>query len=127
MLACGGESERHLATVLVVDDSQVARHALAKRLVADGHTVVELDSMRTGSAASLEGIACAVLDLELGDGDGVEVAEALRSRSATLPIAFFTGAPTSALATSATAHGPVFAKPGDLDRVAEWVLLAVAP
>jgi two-component system, response regulator RegA len=116
-----------LPTVLVVDDSQVARRALVGRLVAHGHAVVELDSMRTGSAASLDGVACAVLDLELGDGDGVQVADALRARNAQLPIAFFSGAPTSTLATRARAYGPVFSKPDDLERVAEWVDLAVTP
>ncbi len=128
--ACGGERQALLATpptVLIVDDSEVARRALANRLTAAGLDVVELDSARTGIGASLEGVTCAVLDLELGDGDGVEVAKALRSRDARLPIAFFTGAATSALAGRAKTYGPVFAKPDDLEAIATWVKTTTGP
>lgn len=109
-----------MTVVLIVDDSAVARRALAMRLEADGHTVVEEASAGTGAAAGLDGVGCAVLDLELGDGDGVQVAVQLRARAPRLPIAFFTGASTTALAARARSHGPVFAKPDDLDAVVAW-------
>ena len=113
--------------MLIVDDSEVARRALANRLRAAGLAVVELASAGTGAAASLDGIACVVLDLELGDGDGVNVARALRSRDARIPIAFFTGAATSSLATRAKTYGPVFAKPEDLELVADWAKTTSGP
>jgi ActR/RegA family two-component response regulator len=110
-----------VVTVLIVDDSDVARRALAKRLARDGHAPVEHASATAGCAASVDGVACAVLDLDLGDGDGVEVAEALRARAPDLPIAFFSGASRSALAGRALAYGHVYAKPDELDAVAAWV------
>jgi FixJ family two-component response regulator len=110
-----------VVTVLIVDDSDVARRALAKRLAAEGHASVEHASATAGCAASVDGVACAVLDLELGDGDGVEVAVALRSRAPELPIAFFSGAAEGPIGRRAAAYGRVYAKPNELDALAAWV------
>ena len=115
-----------MATVLIVDDSPVARHVLGARLRAEGLRVRE-----AGSAASAEGIGsiesllCAVLDVELGDGDGIALAATLRARRATLPIAYFTGA-DGALRGRAAAHGPVFSK-DDLGALVAWVVALQPP
>jgi CheY-like chemotaxis protein len=117
----GVEGASAVAHVLIVDDSKLARALLTRRLEADGHTIAAHTCTREGCAASIDGVACAVLDLELGDGDGVEVAAALRARAPALPIAFFSGAPEGEIASRARAYGHVFAKPSELDKVACWV------
>ena len=104
--------------VLVVDDSSVARAALRKLLLARGGVeIVEAASSaeaRAGSGPAFDG---ALLDLELGDGTGVEVFDALRDR---LGIAVFvTAADEGPLLAAARARAPVFAKPAGLaDAVA---------
>lgn len=106
--------------VLIADDSAVARHTLARRVRAAGFEVVEHDSCATASTVDGTTIACALLDCDLGDGDGVEVAARLRAAKDTLPIAFFTSSKAEA-ADRASAFGPVFEKPHELDRAIDWV------
>lgn len=108
--------------VLVVDDSAVARRAIVQRLSARGCEVVEAASSAEGVAADLSGIGAAVLDLELGDGTGVDVASAIRARAPELPILFFTSAPRSELARAARAIARVLAKPDDLEEAVEWAV-----
>jgi DNA-binding NtrC family response regulator len=112
-----------LRTVLVVDDSAVARRALAGRLAAEGYATREVGSVQTGrglDCAALAGLSCAVLDLDLGDGDGTDLAAALLAKRPTLPIAFFTTGTTPSLVEAARARGPVFLKP-DVASVVAWV------
>jgi DNA-binding response OmpR family regulator len=83
--------------------------------------VVEQDSAAGASSVDPTDLACALLDLELGDGLGTDVAVRLRESRGTLPIAFFTStAAPDALARAAT-FGPVFAKPDELDMAVDWV------
>jgi CheY-like chemotaxis protein len=112
-----------LRTVLLVDDSAVARRLLAGRLVAEGYAIHELGSVQSGrglGGAVLAGFSCAVLDLELGDGDGTDLAATLLAKRPNLPIAFFTAGSTPSLVESARARGPVFLKP-NLAAVIAWV------
>ena len=108
--------------MLVCDDSAVARLTVVRRLRAEGREIVEGDSVRGAAEVDASSLACALLDLDLGDGFGTEVADRLRSVCPELPIAFFTSEPGDALALRAKALGPVFAKPDDLDRAIAWVL-----
>jgi DNA-binding NtrC family response regulator len=110
-----------LGTVLIVDDSPAALRALAERLTAEGCSVRPVGSMRVGrglDAKALAGLVCAVL--ELGDGDGTDLAALLLAKRPGLPIAFFTQHATPSLVESARARGPVFLKP-DLVSVIAWV------
>jgi DNA-binding response OmpR family regulator len=106
--------------VLVVDDSTLVRRALVKGLAAAGLEVREADSVATGSRVDATEIACAVLDLELGDGDGVAIADALRAKDDTLPIAFFSAGADAAIVDRARALGPVFAKSDGPTDVVRW-------
>lgn len=107
--------------VLIADDSAVARVSVARRVRADGIEVVEQDSAAGASSVDATDLACALLDLELGDGLGTDVAERLRASQGGLPIAFFTStAAPDTLALAAT-FGPVFAKPDELDQAIDWV------
>jgi len=108
-----------MPSVLLVDDSAVARHAVARRLQAEGFQVHQAGSAAEARAVPLDGIDCAIVDVELLDGDGPSLATELRAARPTLPIAFFTAGASSALVTQSQAHGPVFVKP-QLDPLLAW-------
>jgi DNA-binding response OmpR family regulator len=107
--------------VLIADDSAVARVSVARRVRADGIEVEEQDSAAGASSVDTADLACALLDLELGDGLGTDVAETLRAGHGALPIAFFTSTRTPEALARAATFGPVFAKPHELDQAIDWV------
>jgi CheY-like chemotaxis protein len=107
--------------VLIADDSAVARVSVARRVRADGIVVEERDSVASASSVDADGLACALLDLDLGDGLGTEVAERLRKGHDHLPIAFFSSTSTPEVLAQAAMFGPVFTKPDELDQAVDWV------
>jgi DNA-binding response OmpR family regulator len=107
--------------VLIADDSAVARVSVARRVRADGIEVEEQDSAAGASLVDTAELACALLDLELGDGLGTDVAERLRRGQGALPIAFFTTTSSPEAIALARTFGPVFAKPEQLDLAVDWV------
>lgn len=107
--------------VLIADDSAVARVSVARQVRADGIEVEEQDSAAGASSVDTAELTCALLDLELGDGLGTDVAERLRQGQGGLPIAFFTSTRTPDIVARAASFGPVFAKPDDLDKAIDWV------
>ncbi len=109
--------------VLVVDDSRVARAAVAARLTEAGIEVCDAAGCVEAAAVDLDRVGAAILDLELGDGTGVELARALLIVDAALPIAFLTSAPNSRLAAEARTLGPVFEKGADLGDAVVWAAL----
>jgi CheY-like chemotaxis protein len=111
-----------VGSVLVVDDSPVVRLALRKALLAAGLEVAERDSVASSADVAPHELACAVLDLELGDGLGIDVAERLRAARPELPLAFFSSADDEPLLARARDLGPVFPKPERLDDVVAWAL-----
>jgi DNA-binding response OmpR family regulator len=111
---------------LIADDTAIARAAVVRRLAADGIVCVEASSAGGASAIDPSGLSCALLDLDLGDGNGVDVAVALRKRRSDLPVAFFTAGTSPAVLARASALAPVFSKPDDLDRAIAWVLACAA-
>jgi CheY-like chemotaxis protein len=115
-----------MRTVLLVDDSPVARRALARRLLSEGFHVWEESSAAAAEAADTAALSCAILDLELVDGNGADLAAALLGRRASLPIAFFTGGAPPSLLEAARTHGPVFQKP-DVDTIIAWAMRTAQP
>jgi CheY-like chemotaxis protein len=111
--------------VLFVDDSPVARLAVTRRLVA-----LALEVVTFGSAAEASGVdgatfAAALLDIELGDGFGPEIADRLREAAPGLPIAFLTAGGPAEILEAAARIGPVFSKTSDLDDAMRWIVTAV--
>jgi CheY-like chemotaxis protein len=111
--------------VLLADDSAVARLALSRRLREAGLDVVERASAADAKAVPPGDLACALLDLDLGDGEGTEVADALRGGRGDLPVAFFTAASSDDALERALARGPVFRKPEELESAVRWVIRSV--
>lgn len=110
--------------ILFVDDSAVVRAATLRRLHARGLPVTAL-----GSASEVEGVdatrfAAALLDIDLGDGFGPDLAARLRRASPGLPIAFLTAGVPSIHIEAARAYGPVFEKGTGVEEAIGWVVAA---
>lgn len=108
--------------VLVADDSPAARYVVVRDVRARGLEVVEETSVAGASGVDPSGIACALLDLELEDGTGTDIATRLREGRSDLPIAFFSSAEAGDLLDRARGMGPVFQKPGQLGLAVAWVV-----
>jgi len=106
---------------LIADDTATARTAVVRALRRRGVSYVEAGTASAAKAVDAFSIACALLDLDLGDGTGVEVARSLLAARPELPVAFFSAGAAQDVLTEARALGPVFRKPDDLVRAIAWV------
>jgi CheY-like chemotaxis protein len=125
-LAFGVSSFAVDLAVLFVDDSEVARAAAERGLREHGIDVVILASSR--DAATIDGtkFAAALLDIDLGDGLGTDLARKLRDAAPLLPIAFLTASATASLVDSAETLGPVFSKSRGVEEAISWVARVVS-
>jgi DNA-binding response OmpR family regulator len=102
--------------ILVVEDDPTLRRAIARALQRAGHEVVVAE--RCGGARELSGaFDVAVLDLELPDGTGVDVAGELLGLGRASGVVFFSGAADPSLLGRASRLGTVVAKSGNFDRL----------
>jgi DNA-binding response OmpR family regulator len=115
-----------MLTVLLVDDSPVVRRVLTRRLVAEGFDVRAEPSATAARAVDLATVVCAIIDIELPDGSGSELAGEMLARRASLPVAFYTAGASDAVMGRARAHGPVFAKP-DVEGLVAWTATVSQP
>src|SRR4029079_2857881 len=74
--------------VLFVDDSALARAAAVRLLGERGLEVTALGSGAEAASVDPPAFSAALLDVELGDALGTEIAERLRRAAPALPIAF---------------------------------------
>jgi DNA-binding response OmpR family regulator len=112
--------------VLLVDDSAVARRVLARRLETEGFQVSEAASIAAARRVDPATLGCAIIDLELPDGDGTDLARAFLEKRGSLPVAFFTMGTAPSLLEGARARGLVFLKP-DLNPLVAWVKRTTRP
>jgi two-component system response regulator RegA len=113
-------------SLLVVDDDAPLRERLARALAQRGFAVTTADSVRAGvEAARGQPPAYAVVDLRLGDGNGLDVVAALRAARADVRVVMLTGYGNIATAVAAVKAGAIdyLSKPADADDV-EKALLA---
>jgi DNA-binding response OmpR family regulator len=113
-----------MRTVLLVDDSPVARRVVTQRLASEGFEVVEAATVAGARKIDVFTVGCAIVDLELPDGDGTDLARFLAEKRASLPIAFFTQGTAPSLIEGARGRGTVFLKP-DLNPLVAWVKRAI--
>jgi DNA-binding response OmpR family regulator len=113
-------------SVLFVDDSPLAAALYVRRFQEKGLAVVSASSFRGATELTLATVGAAVLDIDLGDGWGPDLAVLLRQRAPTLPIAFITAGGAPAMTDRAKALGRVFDKPADIERTLFWVLSSLA-
>jgi two-component system, response regulator RegA len=117
------ESDR---TLLIVDDDAPLCQRLARAMERRGFVVATADSVASGTAAATaQPPAFAVVDLRLGDGNGLDVVSALRMARPGARIVMLTGYGNIATAVAAVKAGALdyLPKPADADAV-ERALLA---
>ncbi len=122
-LADQPENERML---LIVDDDEPLCQRLARAMERRGFAVRTADSVANGIAVATEyPPAFAVVDLRLGDGNGLDVVKAVRKSRPSARIVMLTGYGNIATAVAAVKAGAVdyLPKPVDADAV-ERALLA---
>jgi CheY-like chemotaxis protein len=107
--------------VLIADDAVTARTAVVRALRGRGVPCLEAGTAAAAKAVDTSSISCALLDLDLGDGTGVEVARALLAAHPDLPVAFFSAGGAQDILAEARAIGPFFHKPEDIERAIAWV------
>lgn len=90
-----------------------------------GLAVTALSSQAETATIDPNAFAVALLDIELGDGFGTEVAERLRQHAPGLPIAFLTGGGPPPVLDVAARFGPVFSKMSGVEAAVSWVVEAV--
>ena len=112
------------ATILVVDDEAVVRRVLGDALRRAGHEV-ELADCGTAALKRLTkpGIDLLLLDLQLGDIDGVEVMHAARRNWPELPIIMLTahGSLPSAIAAVRANAADYLLKPISMEKLREVI------
>ena len=114
-------------SLLIVDDDAPFRQRLAQAMEKRGFVVVAAESVAAGiEAARARPPAYAVVDLKLGDGNGLEVVKALREVRADARVVVLTGYANIATAVAAVKTGAVdyLAKPADADAI-QAALLAI--
>ncbi len=112
--------------ILVVDDSALVRATTTRRLAAHGLRVTALASSQEASGVDPTRFSAALLDIDLGDGSGPEVAAHLRMGAPGLPIAFLTGRTEGGVLHLARTFGPVFSKVDGLEEAIGWVVASLA-
>ncbi|CAA0107751.1 Photosynthetic apparatus regulatory protein RegA [Starkeya nomas] len=107
-------------TLLIVDDDRPFLQRLARAMETRGFTVTTAETVADG-LASVEGSApaFAVVDMRLGDGNGLDVISALKRRRPEARGIILTGYGNIATAVNAVKMGAVdyLAKPADADDI----------
>jgi DNA-binding NtrC family response regulator len=107
--------------ILLVEDHDDIRRAMAKLLTFAGHTVVEASAV-AADIACIDGQAIALLDSYLPDGLGTEVLQHIRKQHHHTRVAFTTAASDLRLAQSLLGPGDrIFQKPVDFKKLLKWV------
>jgi DNA-binding response OmpR family regulator len=109
-----------MAHLLIVDDEPATSRSLGRVLRAAGHSVVTAPSC--ASARSLEErFDCAVLDIDLGDGSGIDLASELTARGSIARVVFYSGTMDDAVLERVTRIGPLVMKAEPVARLLEEV------
>jgi CheY-like chemotaxis protein len=103
---------------LIVEDDPVVARSIARRLLREGYTVSLAQSCRAARAAGL-GFQVGILDLDLPDGSGADLADELLRLGAVRGVVFYTGSLDGALRNRASLFGPVVDKAHELEEVVE--------
>ena len=113
-------------TLLIVDDDNPLRDRLGRAMEKKGFKVVQADSVKQGiSQVRNAPPAFAVIDLRLGDGNGLEIVKEIRKLKKDSKVIMLTGYGNIPTAVAAVKAGAIdyIPKPADADAV-ENALLA---
>jgi two-component system response regulator RegA len=112
-------------TLLIVDDDKPFLQRLARAMETRGFDVVAVDSVIDGiRQVETRPPAYAVVDMRLGDGNGLDVVQSLKARRPDARAIVLTGYGNIATAVTAVKLGAVdyLAKPADADELANALL-----
>ena len=101
---------------LIVEDDPVVARSIARRLLREGYTVSLAQTCRAARAAG-PGFHVAILDLDLPDGSGADLADELFRRGTVRGVVFYTGSLDGSQRTRASLFGLVVDKASNLDDV----------
>jgi CheY-like chemotaxis protein len=101
---------------LIVEDDPVVARSIARRLLREGYTVSLAQTCRAARAAG-PGFQVAILDLDLPDGSGADLADELFRLGTVRGVVFYTGSLDGSQRARASLFGPVIDKASDLDEV----------
>ncbi|HKY36079.1 MAG TPA: response regulator [Polyangiaceae bacterium] len=101
---------------LIVEDDPVVARSIARRLLREGYTVSLAGTCRAARAARA-GFHVAVLDLDLPDGSGAELADELLRLGSARGVVFYTGTTDHVQRERAQRLGHVIDKAQHLDAV----------
>ena len=113
-------------SLIIVDDDNPFRQRLARAMEKKGFEVTQAESVKQGIEILKEKKpSFAVIDLRLGDGNGLEVVKVLQNSNSDSRIVMLTGYGNIPTAVAAIKQGAIdyLAKPADADDV-EKALLA---
>ena len=92
--------------VLVVDDDPPMLRSIARLLRQFGYGSVLFPSAEAFAKQSdFDGAACVLLDINLGDGSGIELRHRLKAAGNTVPVIYMTGNDTPAVREAALQSG----------------------
>lgn len=112
-------------TLLVADDDAAFRQRLGRALEVRGFQVTLAESVASAlTSVKKAPPAFAVIDLRLGDGNGVDLVAAIHRERAEARVIILTGYGNIATAVSAVKHGAIdyLSKPADADDVIRALL-----
>ena len=113
-------------SLLIVDDDNTFRERLSRAMEKKGFVVSQAEGVKSGIASlNSKNPAFAVVDLRLGDGNGLEVVKELQKKNSNSKIIMLTGYGNIPTAVAAIKQGAIdyLAKPADADDI-EKALLA---
>ena len=113
-------------SLLIVDDDNPFRERLARAMEKKGFVVTQAEGVQKGiNSVKLKKPAFAVVDLRLGDGNGLEVVKEIQNSNEKSRIIMLTGYGNIPTAVAAIKEGAIdyLSKPADADDV-EKALLA---
>ena len=108
---------------LIVEDDEVAAHALARLLASNGHEVQTAGTVGDALASLAWGPEKIILDLILPDGHGVTVLRRARKNPTHVPVAIVTAVHDPFAIDQITDLQPdaIFEKPVDPDVLLKWL------
>ena len=112
-------------SLLIVDDDNTFRERLSRAMEKKGFLVSQAEGVKSGIASiNAKNPAFAVVDLRLGDGNGLEVVKELQKTNSKSKIIMLTGYGNIPTAVAAIKQGAIdyLAKPADADDIEKALL-----
>lgn len=106
--------------LLILDDDLPLREQLNRAMTKRGYEVLTAESIATANyLLQNHSFDCAILDLRLNDGYGLDLVETIKKNNADARIIILTGYGNIATAVAAVKHGAVdyLPKPADADSI----------